>query len=162
MQGRTHALIGAAAGLLLAVQVAAPAESTAMFVAAGALGGLLPDVDHPQSSINQKLPFIRLFTFWLPHRTLTHSVFAIALMMFTGLWFAGFYGAAMGAGYALHVAADMLTRSGVPFLCPFSDFRWHLLPRGLRLTTGGMVEQVIAAGVSLLVLYEFGLVFGVV
>jgi inner membrane protein len=79
MQGRTHALIGAAAGLLLAVQVAAPAESTAMFVAAGALGGLLPDVDHPQSSINQKLPFIRLFTFWLPHRTLTHSVFAISM-----------------------------------------------------------------------------------
>lgn len=43
---------------------------------------------------------------------------------------------AFAAGYASHIALDMLTRSGVPLLMPFRRTRHRLLPRALTLRTG--------------------------
>lgn len=162
MQGKTHALIGVTAGLWLAVQTAAPVETALLYAGLGALGGLLPDIDHPNSSISRRLPPLRLFTFWMPHRTYTHSLFAVVLVMFAGITFAGFQGAALAMGYMMHVVADMMTFSGVPILIPVSRARWHLLPRFFRIDTGGMTETMLAVAVIAVNVYLSGLLFGVV
>jgi membrane-bound metal-dependent hydrolase YbcI (DUF457 family) len=51
------------------------------------------------------------------------------------------YALAFILGYALHIAADMLTLSGVPALWPFSRARVSPLPRALRFRTGGLPEK---------------------
>jgi inner membrane protein len=64
-------------------------------------------------------------------------------------WLAGWYlgysdvGLSFGLGYLSHVAlADALTIAGVPLLWPWRK-KFHLLPRPLRIRTGGLVEQLI-------------------
>jgi membrane-bound metal-dependent hydrolase YbcI (DUF457 family) len=47
--------------------------------------------------------------------------------------------AALGAG--THIAGDMLTVSGCPLLWPGTMREYHLLPEGLRFTTGKMAEH---------------------
>lgn len=168
MQGRTHALMGAAAGLTLALTTHATLDLALVAATAGIIGGLLPDIDHPNSTICNRLPLIRIFTFWLPHRTLTHSAIAIIVLSVGYTAFVtrtaslpiGYTGAII-FGYALHVLADMMTRTGVPLLYPFSGQRQYLLPRGFRLTTGGVVESIIAAAVSLLLVYQVAKLLGV-
>jgi membrane-bound metal-dependent hydrolase YbcI (DUF457 family) len=71
------------------------------------------------------------------------------------------YTGAIIFGYALHVLADMMTRTGVPLMYPLSTERHYLLPRPLRLTTGGVVESIIAAAVSLLLVWQVAVLLGV-
>ncbi len=144
MQGKTHMMVGMVAGLMLCQPLTAPAG-----IILGGIGGLLPDIDHPNSSISYRLPLLRLLTFWIPHRTGTHSLWAAGLMLLPGalihpLLFC------FAAGYALHIAADMMTRKGVPVLYPITKNPLYLLPRGFRLVTGGFVEWMFRAAVILL------------
>jgi inner membrane protein len=173
MQGRTHALIGAAAGLTIALLKDATPGLALVAAGAGAIGGLLPDIDHPNSTICNRVPLIRLLTFWIPHRTLTHSIWlfivldALYLMLMVSLPASPMqtiirWGSAIMAGYFLHILADMTTRQGVPIFSPVSDARFYLLPRGFRLTTGGILESIIAACLTLLVMYQLALLFSLI
>lgn len=73
----------------------------------------------------------------------------LAALVAGGVWLAtppaagwGWLGVPVGAGCLVHVLGDMLTITGCPFWAPFVKFkgqRWHichLLPKGLRLSTG--------------------------
>ena len=52
-------------------------------------------------------------------------------------------GAAFAAGYLSHLAADALTIRGIPLWWPGASKRTlHLLPRGLRVRTGGSGERI--------------------
>ena len=52
-------------------------------------------------------------------------------------------GLALGLGYASHVViADAMTIAGVPLIWPASR-RFHLLPRFLRVRTGGPAEWLV-------------------
>jgi membrane-bound metal-dependent hydrolase YbcI (DUF457 family) len=55
-------------------------------------------------------------------------------------------------GTAVHAAGDGLTIHGVPYLEPFSSHEFHLLPEGMRISTGHFVERVILAPAMLLAL----------
>ena len=46
-------------------------------------------------------------------------------------------------GCSTHIAGDMLTDSGCMLAYPLSQYRWHLLPRPMRITTGATPERVI-------------------
>jgi membrane-bound metal-dependent hydrolase YbcI (DUF457 family) len=48
-------------------------------------------------------------------------------------------------GCAAHLAGDMATLHGCPLLYPFSKRNWHLLPCGIRISTGKMAEHWIVA-----------------
>lgn len=61
----------------------------------------------------------------------------------------------MTAGYGSHLIADMVTLSGLPILWPLYGEPLHLLPRGLRITTGGCIEWLIWFGVIALTVYYF-------
>jgi membrane-bound metal-dependent hydrolase YbcI (DUF457 family) len=82
-----------------------------------------------------------LLTFWIPHRTYTHSLWAALLMLLPGLLIHPIL-ITLAAGYILHIAADMMTESGVPLLCPLTRLRFYALPPGIRVLTGGTKELV--------------------
>jgi membrane-bound metal-dependent hydrolase YbcI (DUF457 family) len=51
--------------------------------------------------------------------------------------------AAFLLGYLLHILADSLTITGVPFLWPYRTHEFSPLPKALRIRTGGRVEYFL-------------------
>ncbi|MDI9261053.1 metal-dependent hydrolase [Alicyclobacillus sendaiensis] len=99
-------------------------------MAAGYFAATLPDVDSPNSTPARILPPLA----WacellrIPHRTLTHTVWAIGALFLLAWSFrhAHIGHVAMGpvimaawVGVATHPLVDMLTRAGVPLFWPF-------------------------------------------
>jgi len=149
MTGRTHITLGAAAGLLIAAHLRA--DPVLCFLA-GCLGGLLPDIDCPQSMISGWVPGSSLVMKLgrVRHRAFTHSILFIVLLV--AAWFAATqrfiipYPAAVSlfAGVASHILSDMLTPQGVMLLYP-SRRNWKAAP-GVILQAGkwfGIVELIV-------------------
>lgn len=143
MLGHTHLVFGACAGLAAAAALSAPYPMT--LAAAGALAALLPDVDHPQGTLRQRLVVVgHIGLFWLPHRGLTHTILALALVA-AAAWalVPGPLAMAVTAGYGSHLVADMLTPRGLPLLWPLSGRQLHLAPTPLRIRTGSFGETLM-------------------
>ncbi len=51
----------------------------------------------------------------------------------------------LAVGYATHLLADSLTKGGLPILGPLSSKRYGLLPKALRIPTGGRIEALLMA-----------------
>jgi len=72
------------------------------------------------------------------HRGVVHSLLAMLVvsgLVGTATYFlfgTAFYGAMFGVAYLTHLVADMLTRSGIKLLLPFSEHSFHILPPGIR------------------------------
>lgn len=126
------------------------------------LGSLLPDLDHSEGRLaNERIlgiPILKPLS-WLigvifGHRGATHSLLALAGLVALGElpilpWSWAHLGLLLGWGYAFHLLADMMTKSGVPLLWPL-DWRIGLPPfRALRFTTGTWPEGVIVAFLTL-------------
>lgn len=164
MMGHTHILIGLGAGLLVAAAAsAAPGDAVALVAVAGA-SALMPDIDHPGGLIRGRLGVVgHVGLFWLSHRGLTHTLAVWGLLTLAALvWLPVPLAAALAAGYGSHILADMLTRAGLPVLWPVSSRSFHLLPRLLRVKTGGFIEAVIGAAVLAALMfgvYGLGLFF---
>ncbi|MBI5671286.1 MAG: metal-dependent hydrolase [Chloroflexi bacterium] len=142
MEGKTHAMIGVAVGLAVAYAHHAPVDKTIVLAAIGGLAGLLPDIDHPQSTIRRGAGVAgNVAFFWLRHRGLTHTLLALVLLGAASAYFMpGSLAMATSVGYVSHLIADMMTRAGLPILWPLSAKSIHL-PPGLR--TGGWLESVV-------------------
>jgi inner membrane protein len=148
MTGRTHLTLGAAAGLGIAAYLH---FNPLLCLAAGILGGLLPDIDHPQSILSGWIPGSGLLgIFGVRHRGFTHSVLFMVLLV--AGWFAASQrviipypvAAAALAGVASHILSDMLTPQGVQLLYPLRA-NWIAAP-GFVLQVGkwfGIVELVV-------------------
>jgi membrane-bound metal-dependent hydrolase YbcI (DUF457 family) len=173
MLGPTHLLFGVAA--FTAAEVAARAGSgetlfqstpagLLLGVSAAMLGALAPDLDAEDSTIHQELGWfswpvkVGLALLGVKHRGVLHSgVALLAVCLGAGLmgWQTGWWevGLAFALGYISHVAvADALTISGVPLWWPV-ERRFHLLPRPLRVRTGGPVEKLVVLGMGVLLVW---------
>lgn len=105
---------------------------------------LLPDLDHPKSTLGQALPWLSVpLAKVFGHRGFTHSLFAVAL----AIWGLNLHlpphilsvalKDAMIVGYLSHLLADWLTPSGIPLFWPIKKrFRLPLMP----LKSGGVIE----------------------
>jgi inner membrane protein len=92
-----------------------------------AIGGLMPDLDHPKSALGRRLPFISLpLSSLFGHRGFTHSL-VMVVVMFVGLAYVTKYpDYSMGrwmvtplcVGYLSHILGDAFTPSGVPLFYP--------------------------------------------
>lgn len=172
MRGVTHAGIGAA--------VAALAFGGSLPVAGAAVvGSLLPDIDCPTSRAAVLGPATSLIAafgcgaaayyhyaplvpmalaaLWflaaavLPHRTFTHSIAGMVLPALAAAKFLpGRLGWVFCMGYALHLAADLLTPSG---LVPLWPAPIQVSARAVR--TGGLTDLALglAAWVVALAIY---------
>lgn len=96
-------------------------------IGGAALGALMPDIDHPQSFLGNKVTVLsELIYTTVGHRSLTHSlVFAFVLAITLGL-FSVSLGIGAAVGILSHIALDMLTPAGVALLYPFRKKRIRL------------------------------------
>ncbi|MED1204563.1 metal-dependent hydrolase [Heyndrickxia acidicola] len=150
MQGKTHVLGGAAAGLLyLSVN---SANDPLLFVSSCAVGALIPDIDHTGSTLGRKIPLLdNVISGLFGHRTFTHSLLflflAFLLFKFTH-WNIDFeFGILIGM--FSHMVLDALTKEGIQFLWPLK-IRIRI-PLGIR--TGGPLEKVFMLALVLYIAY---------
>ncbi|MFC5588331.1 metal-dependent hydrolase [Sporosarcina soli] len=149
MRGKTHIVGGIAASLALA-QLYQYDPGIAM--GAGVVGALVPDICHSGSKIGRKFPLLsKLVNKVFGHRTFTHSLLFFAIIAFVlDIYLsndairAGFL-----AGLASHLLLDMATKNGIQLLYPIK-FTVRL---PLTAKTGGKVESIVFAALSLLSFY---------
>ena len=145
MMGKTHLIIGIGSGLAAALLLHYSIEQASLLTVAAAAGSLLPDIDHPKGMIRQKLGIFGYPLNILPHRGPTHSLLAVVLVAL--LYVVSHHLLALGllVGYVSHLVADMITVEGIPLFFPLNRSYISLLP----IRTGGIIERVIALGVTL-------------
>lgn len=148
MMAKTH--------LLFSVTVTAFALETTnpLVLGAAALASQLPDVDTSTSFVGRILwPLSRWLENRFPHRTLTHSLLATAIIAALALplrWQQSQLWYAVMLGYFCGWFGDAFTKAGVAAFYPLSSARLVIPanPR-LRLTTGARAEYVVCAGLLL-------------
>lgn len=148
---RTHIAVGlaVATGLIAAEITPMPTFTgnetlnIAIFLFVVAFGALLPDIDHANSYISNKL-----FPLPLKHRGITHTIYPwIALILLSGNY-SGWESAAMfwvGVGALTHIFGDIQTKGGVKIF-GFGPSIQILGPLTMR--TGGVVEFFVFLGYS--------------
>ena len=135
---------------------------------AAVISSWLPDVDNPRSRLgnglsrmkNPTLNFLTRPVSWalrvasftlfrtVGHRTLTHSLFGVALfttLVSPAAALSPDLFAALVTGYVSHLVADSLNKKGVPLLWP-AGWRFKLLAGGVR--SGGLAEILVALVVA--------------
>jgi inner membrane protein len=151
MMKRSHALIGAAAGVALADAIGASMVAGGIVAS---LAALLPDVDHPHSAVGRLLP--RWWHRLTPgHRGPTHSLAwcaALGLVVYAANSAAAgeparpLLALAVLAGALSHVLADGLTVAGVPLWWPLRRRRSVFLGV-FAFPTRSWVEALVVTGV---------------
>ncbi|UUO14934.1 metal-dependent hydrolase [Dolichospermum heterosporum] len=144
MLGISHLLISGTASSLL-LQTADP-----VLIAVGAIGGLLPDVDVSTSPAGKVFPWISgYFQETMPHRSMTHSIVASAVVAIASYGTAVFIpqfipiASALTIGYTFGWFADCFTRGGVEMFWPSSVRCVCPGNRNLRLKTGSNAEYFV-------------------
>ena len=132
MRKPTH-ILGATAMVLLA------GYATPECLAAAAFGGLLPDIDQPQSALGAKNPLAR----FLKHRGFCHSLaFALLIYLFSTSVFSqqSSIAIALLIGILSHLLLDMFNRNGICLLWPLNGM--VRIPLA-RIRTGSITEIVL-------------------
>lgn len=131
MTGATHIAIAVSCGIMVGF------PRTGILLMAG--GSLLPDLDHPRSTIGRILfPISLPLSEWLGHRGPFHSFWLWGLVVAAGLIWQSFF--FIGLGGLLHVFADCATVSGVRAMSPWSNKLFVFFKRSWRMKTGSGAE----------------------
>lgn len=141
-----HVVVGIATWTWVAAHLGLPAlDLPALGMAV--IGALLPDGDHPQSWVGRWVPFLSLpLARLFGHRGITHSVLAVVLCGAVLRWDGVRRSLAdpLVVGYLSHLAADLLTDSGLRLAWPL---RARIAFPVCR--TGSLGESVIGAVLAL-------------
>jgi len=133
MTAPTHAAFG--------VLLAAAAQSSYGQAIACALGALLPDIDHPRSSVGRILFFVSApLNAKFGHRGLVHSFIVWLIPCVIGLATGQPLLAWAAIGALSHCLIDCYTLSGVQAFLPFTDKSVVLFRRDWRIRTGSTQE----------------------
>ncbi|UOQ84102.1 metal-dependent hydrolase [Gracilibacillus salinarum] len=149
MTGKTH-LMG---GIATATVVATYTEyDPVLFIAAGAIGGLIPDICHGGSKIGRRFPLLsKIINSIFGHRTFTHSLLFIVVMRFVLTMFITNQSIIMGvlAGMVSHFVLDAMTKNGIKLFYPVNiTVRFPVTTR-----TGGAVEHVVLLVLTIVTIY---------
>ena len=149
MTGKTHIIGGMTANLAFA-QITN--YDPVLLVGAGVIGAVLPDICHGGSKIGRALPVIsKVINVLFGHRSFTHS---FLFLMIIGALMNSFVSnesvtAGILVGMVSHLVLDMATKNGIKLLFPFKvRVRFPITTR-----TGGTVESVVLAALSVLSVY---------
>lgn len=162
MTARTHDAIAFAA--LITVAAYNPPENLNLLTAGAAIvgniiGSTIPDMDQAGNRLYKFLPAGNYFgkilrRLFLGHRAFSHSLlgfyvtynvihFLLLRLLNPNYVNAEIVFAAMMIGYISHLAADALTKDGLPLLFPIK-WRFGFPPlSALRITTGNWIENLI-------------------
>ena len=156
MMGQTHLAGGVALAItaeavsrkmdftLFETAITLDVASGLMVAAAVGIAGiasLLPDLDHAKSKVSNLNVATRLTSAAVrrvtTHRSGTHWL--ATCLVLTGMIY--FFWPSLAIwffiGYASHLLLDMMTISGVKVFRPFSSRTYYLLPKFMRVRTGG-------------------------
>jgi len=135
MMGKSHMMIGAAAGAVVATP-----ETLPFAIIAGVVGAISPDVDHTGSTMGKALlPISWIVSKVCSHRGFTHSILAIGLVSAAAMQFDSPIAWAFVMGYASHILADMMTPMGCALASPFNR-KFRLM----SIRTGSILEPLVA------------------
>ena len=118
--------------------------TVAAAVGIAGIASLLPDLDHAKSKASN-LNFVTRLISAVVRRVTTHrsgTHWLATCLVFTGIIYFIWPSLAIWffIGYASHLLLDMMTISGVKVFRPFSSRTYYLLPKFLRVRTGGWPE----------------------
>jgi inner membrane protein len=148
--GPTHAAAGMIAAEIVLGISHAPPIYWPIGIALGAAAGIIPDIDHPSSFLNQRLPLGSTAGMALNHRHFTHSIVATLLFSVYLHWLwpmvPGVLLNCAVAGYLSHpLLMDTLNPEGAQLLWPLP---WmislaRILPYPITFSTEDWMEIVI-------------------
>ncbi len=146
MMAGSHVVVGIAAWTLAAPHLGLPPLDPCA-LALTTIGALLPDIDHPASWVGRRLRVIsRPLAATIGHRGVTHSVLAVLACLLLLRW-QGFSRGVIDPlviGYLSHLAADLLTSSGLRLAWPLRQRQAIPLCR-----TGSLSESIIVTGLAI-------------
>lgn len=163
MTGKTHRIIGIAAGVGTYLANTQPEYGPATFaavIAMSSIGSLLPDLDNASAQIWQSVPLGRvageLVDPFVAHRNFSHSILGVLLFGYgfdrllnmTPEYWSLNHQAILSAfliGYSSHIVADMVTIQGVPLAWPLKR-KFGIPPypfEGARIITGKWFENLV-------------------
>lgn len=125
---------------------AAPLHRDLPAAGAAVLGSLLPDLDSPHSTLGRLVPGLSASLERWRHRTVTHSLLALAVLSLLCLplgWALPSAYAGLVLGYASHLFADCATVSGVMLFWPSP--RACVIPGSARcrIEVGSLAESIL-------------------
>lgn len=151
MTGKTHLVAGLLAGEIAAccLEPTVQVFSTSSILLGAAVGSLLPDIDHPGSTISRRSLFSLITSTAVSavtrHRGFTHTpvfLVLIALIISIVSFFYSEFGWNIGIGILVgivsHYVMDSLNPGGIMWLYPFSTKHYHLT----RIRTGSATELI--------------------
>ncbi|MCC2248950.1 metal-dependent hydrolase [Virgibacillus sp. AGTR] len=136
----THLVLMAVSLILLRFTVGESYSFTiTMVILCFALGTVLPDIDSNTSTIGKYIAPISSF---IPHRTITHTIWAALLIAGIAWYFESIYLLALALGYTAHIVEDSFSEQGIHWFYPVPSFRRK---RRLPFTyeTGGVAESMM-------------------
>lgn len=159
MMARSHMPFAMVCWWLVAKAMGYPITGYGSLIAA--IGGLLPDIDHPESVIGRRVRVLSLpISAVFGHRGITHSLLATTAIA-TALWWVShepFYQpyrwmiAPLCVGYLSHLLGDAMTPSGVPLLYPKKKtYSFNLFK------TKSTAEFILVCAITLLMIFVGGI-----
>lgn len=147
MTASTHITFGVLSYFVTAAAMQWPVTTGA--VATAAFGSLLPDIDLPTSAVGRPLfPIARVINEQLGHRTLTHSIVGILLLvliLFPLFLLAPLIFWALLIGYFSHLLIDTENKAGIELLYPAKLRAWFFKDERYRITVGSREETILLA-----------------
>jgi len=155
MLGHSHLVMGIASWTAVGTMMGYPIDLPSVVCAA--VGGLLPDIDHPRSMINRQFKPLKLIGKWVPHRGPTHSLLfivgLIALLMWLDMKVDDLYRPwmiALGTGAISHLVTDWMTRGGIPVFWP-APVRFRM--PGAFLTGSWQEKACVSLAITGMIIY---------
>lgn len=112
-----------------------------MMVLCFALGTVLPDIDSESSTLGR---YITPISRAIPHRTFTHTIWAVLVIAGFSWYFESVYLLALALGYAVHIVEDSFSQMGIRWFYPVSV---RNIKQGSRFPfayeTGGFAESLM-------------------
>ena len=158
MRGITHIIVGIAATSLV-LQSANP-----IYLFAGGVATLLPDLDKSDSLFGQVLPWVsRWFERRFPHRSCTHSLVASGALAVVTYPFASLGYLPWGVAHSINIGfftgyvTDAFSKSGIELFWPHPTRCVCPGNRNLRLQTGSPVEYGLLVILSAIAVFIIGI-----
>lgn len=141
-------------------------KSYAIIAVLFTLGTLLPDIDSEKSTLGRYVPFISSV---IPHRTITHTIWVVALLGGLSWYFSSVYILALTLGYLIHILEDSFSKQGIAWFYPIGGYdsfgsgatvKRGKRFKGLSYRTGGTGETVFFyAAIVVHVLCFIGIIY---
>lgn len=112
----------------------------ALIVLSFSFGTLLPDIDSEDSTIGK---YIKPISSLIPHRTITHTIWAVLAIAALAWSLESIYLFALAFGYAVHIAEDSFSEQGIRWFYPIPAFRSKRWRFPFAYETGGFAESLM-------------------